>query len=67
MNDALVAFTVMSPEAPLIELVTVSVPVMVCVPVVCSVALKLPVPLLRPASAGRVAEPSELVKCTVPA
>src|SRR5207247_7554508 len=51
---------------PVIEVLAVSVAVMVWLPVLLSVALKLPVPLLRVLLAGNTALPSVLVKCTVP-
>ncbi len=58
--------TVILPEVPVIVLVTVSVAVIVRVPAVFSVALKVPWPLVSVEFAGRTAEPSVLVKCTVP-
>jgi hypothetical protein len=58
--------TLMLPDVPVMEEVTVSVAVIVCVPVVSSVAENVPVPLVNVALAGSVAEPSLLVKCTVP-
>jgi len=45
-----------------IDAVTVSVAVMCWVPAVFSVALKVPVPLVRVELAGRTAWPSLLVK-----
>ena len=45
----------------------VSVPVMLWLPAVFSVALNVPPPLVSVEFAGNVATPSELVKCTVPA
>ena len=45
---------------------TVSVAVKVCTPAVFSVALKVPVPLVKVLLAGRTAWASLLVKCTVP-
>ena len=59
--------TVMVLEVPVIEAVTVSVAVIVCGPAVFNVAWKFPTPLVSVALAGRVAAPSVLVKCTVPA
>jgi hypothetical protein len=53
-------------EVPVIEGVTVSVAVMVWLPLVFSVAEKFPVPFVRVEFAGNVAWPSVLVKCTVP-
>ena len=64
---AAAALTVMLPLVPVIEEVTVSVLVIVCVPAVFSVALKVPVPLVNVEFAGSVALPSVLVKCAVPA
>jgi hypothetical protein len=46
---------------------TVSVAVMVCVPAVFNVTENVPMPAVNVASAGSVAAPSLLVKCTVPA
>ena len=60
------AVTLMPLLVPVIELVTVSVAVIVCVPEVFSVALKVPVPLLSVLLAGSDAVPSLLVKWTVP-
>ena len=53
---------------PVMELVTVSVAVIVCVPppTVSSVAENLAVPAVKVESAGKVAWLSVLVKCTVP-
>ena len=51
---------------PVIDAVTVSVAVRVWLPAVFSVAENAPVPLLSVESAGNVAAPSELLKCTVP-
>jgi hypothetical protein len=51
---------------PVMVLVTVSVAVIVRLPLVRRVALKVPVPLVRVVSAGSVAWPSLLVKWTVP-
>jgi hypothetical protein len=58
--------TVMVAVDPVIDGVTVSVAVTVQAPAVFSVTGKVPVPLVRVASAGSVAALSELVKCTVP-
>ena len=58
--------TVMAPLVPVIDGVTVSVPVIVCVPAVASVALKVPTPFVKVASAGSDAPGSELVKWTIP-
>jgi hypothetical protein len=60
------ALTATAPEVPVMEEVTVSVAVMLWEPAVSSVTWKVPVPLVRVVSAGRLAAPSELVKCTVP-
>ena len=57
----------MASLVPVIDGVTVSVAVSVCVPAVRSVALNVPTPLVSVAFAGSVAAPSLLVKCTVPA
>jgi len=57
----------MAPLVPVMLPVTVSAAVIVRLPAVFRVATKEPVPLVRVASAGRVALPSVLVKCTVPA
>ena len=51
---------------PVIEAVTVSVAVTVWLPVVFSVAEKVPVPFVSAEFAGRTAWLSVLVKCTVP-
>ena len=58
--------TLIAAEVPVIELVTVSVAVTVCDPAVFRVTEKTPTPLVNVALAGKVAEPSVLVKCTVP-
>ena len=63
---AAVVETKMFPVWPVMLLVTVSVAVIVWLPGVCSVALKVPVPLVSVLSAGNVAAPSLLVKWTVP-
>ena len=59
--------TEIGPEVPVIEPLLVSVAVMVCVPAVRNVARNVPVPFVRVELAGSVAEPSRLVKWTVPA
>lgn len=59
-------FTVMAPDVPVIEEVTVSVAVMVWFPAVFSVIENVPTPLVNVESAGNVATPSVLMKCTVP-
>ena len=53
-------------EVPLIDALTVSVAVIVRLPAVFRVAVKVPTPLVRVASAGSTAWPSLLLKCTVP-
>jgi len=58
--------TLMGPEMPLIEVLTVSAAVMVCSPAVFNVAEKVPVPFVSVESAGSAAWPSVLAKCTVP-
>jgi hypothetical protein len=58
--------TLIPVSLPVMDPVVVSVAVRDCAPAVLSVALKVPVPLLSVASAGRVACGSELVKWTVP-
>jgi hypothetical protein len=60
------AATVIVPEVPVIDAVTVSVPVRVWLPAVFRVAEKVPTPLVNVAFAGNTAWPSLLVKCTVP-
>jgi hypothetical protein len=60
------AATVMLPEVPVIDGVTVSVAVIVCVPLVFSVTEKVATPLVRVEFVGSTACPSLLVKCTVP-
>jgi len=62
---AAAADTAIVPEAPVIELLEVSVAVRVWFPAVCNVAENVPVPLLSVESAGSTALPSELVKWTV--
>jgi hypothetical protein len=59
--------TVIVPELPLIDAVTVSVAVTVCPPAVFSVTENVPTPFVSFESAGSAAFPSLLVKCTVPA
>jgi len=59
--------TAMVPEVPVIVVVTVSVAVIVWLPAVFSVAVKVPAPLVSVEFAGSTAEPSVLVKPTVPA
>ena len=54
-------------DAPLMEVVAVSVAVMVCVPAVLNVAENVPTPFVSVELAGSVARPSPLVKWTVPA
>ena len=61
------AATVMGSLVPVMLLVTVSVAVIVWLAALVSVALKVPVPLVNVALAGKVAVTSVLVKWTVPA
>ena len=56
----------MAPEVPLIDAVTVSVAVIVRLPVVLKVAEKVPTPFVSAALAGNVAAVSLLLKWTVP-
>ena len=56
----------MLPEVPVIAGVTVSLAVSVWLPAVFSVALNVPTPLVRVASAGKTAAPSVEVKWTMP-
>ena len=64
---AAAGFTVIVPDVSVMEGVTVSVAVSVCVPAVFSVTENVPTPLVSVELAGNVATPSLLVKCTVPA
>ena len=64
---AAAALTAIVPEVPVIVEVTVSVAVIVWLPAVLSVAEKVPVPLVSAEFAGGTAEPSVLVKPTIPA
>ena len=59
--------TLIALVVPFNEAVTVSAAVMVCEPIVFSVAKKVPVPPVSFESGGNVACASLLVKCTVPA
>ena len=59
--------TLIWPLVPVMDEITVSAAVMVWLPAVTSVAANVPVPELRVELAGKVAAPSLLVKCTVPA
>jgi hypothetical protein len=59
--------TLIGPEVPVIEAVTVSVAVIVRLPTVFSVAEKVPTPLTRVLLGGSTAAPSLEVKWTVPA
>jgi hypothetical protein len=52
-------------EVPVTDAMAVSVAVIVWLPVVCSVAANVPVPLVNVASAGSDADPSVLVKCVL--
>ena len=67
VTSALTIETAIAFDVPVIDAFTVSVAVIVCAPLVLSVALKVPTPLVSVALAGRIAAPSVLVKCTVPA
>jgi len=58
--------TAMVLDIPVIDEFTVSVAVMVWFPVVYKVAENVPEPLVSVVSAGSFADPSVLVKCTVP-
>jgi hypothetical protein len=58
--------TVIAFDVPVIVPVTVSVAVTVWLPFVFNVIWKLPVPFVSVEFAGNTAEPSLLVKCTVP-
>jgi hypothetical protein len=58
--------TIIAFEVPVIDEVTISVAVMVCDPAVLRVAGNIPVPLVRVESPEKDADPSVLVKCTVP-
>ena len=61
------AVTVIAAEPVMAELVTLSVPAIVCMPAVSRVAETVAVPAAKVVSAGSFACGSELVKCTVPA
>jgi hypothetical protein len=63
---AAAGFTVIV-AVPVIDEVTVSVAVIVRLPAVFKVAVNVLVPFVSVESAGSVAAPSLLVKCTVPA
>lgn len=58
--------TLIGPDVPLSEAVTVSLAVIVCMPSVLSVTWKLAVPPVSAEFAGNIACVSVLVKCTVP-
>jgi hypothetical protein len=60
------AVTTIAPDVPVIVPFTVSVAVTVWLPDVFNVTGNSPVPLVSVVFAGSVAEPSVLVKCTVP-
>src|SRR5438874_8162163 len=66
-RDAAAAPTVIALLLPVIELLTVSVPLMFRLPAVFRVALNVPTPPLKVESAGRTACPSVDMKCTMPA
>jgi hypothetical protein len=57
----------MALEVPVIEDAAVSVAVIVWLPAVFKAAENVPVPLVSVAFEGSAADPSVLVKCTVPA
>lgn len=59
-------FTVMELDVPVMDEVTVSVAVTVCVPSVFSVTENVPTPFVNVEFPGNVADGSVLVKCTVP-
>ena len=59
--------TVISPEVPVMEEVSVSVAVTVWVPTVANLTRNPPVPLDRVELTGRIASPSVEANCTVPA
>jgi hypothetical protein len=61
------ALTVIVPDEPVIEAVTVSVAATVCAPAVFRVTENVPTPFVNVEFAGSTAAPSLLVKCTVPA
>ncbi len=61
------ALTVIALVVPVIEPVTVSVPVTVWLPAVLTVTDTVFVPLVKVVLLGRTADPSLLVKWTVPA
>ena len=60
------AVTAMAPDVPDIEVVTASAVVMVWLPAVFSVAVNVPVPLVRTALPGKTAAVSLELKCTAP-
>jgi hypothetical protein len=64
--DCKTAVTTIGPEVPVIVEVTVSVAVIVWLPVVFRVTENVPVPLPKPVLGGKTACPSVLVKCSVP-
>jgi hypothetical protein len=63
---AAAALTAMALVVPVTELATVSVAVTVWLPPVLSVTETVPVPLVKVVLLGRTADPSLLVKWTVP-
>jgi hypothetical protein len=63
---AAAALTAMLPLVPVTELATVSVAVTVWLPADLSVTETVPVPLVKVVLLGRTADPSLLVKRTVP-
>jgi len=60
------ALTVMEFDVPVIEAFSASVPVMIRLPAVASVADNVLVPFVNVVFAGNVAAPSLEVKCTTP-
>ena len=63
---AALLLTAIAPDVPVIAGLTVSTAVIVWFPAVRNVAENVPTPLASTESAGSVAAPSVLVKCTVP-
>jgi hypothetical protein len=66
-NTAATVVTLMAPDVPVIDAVTVSVAAIVWLPKVLSVAVKLPTPSVSVEFTGNTAPSSLLVKCTLPA
>ena len=65
-TEATAAFTVIVAVVPVMAAFTVSVAVIVLLPAVFSVTANVPEPFVSVELAGSTAEPSVLVKCTVP-